>query len=87
MAGKATFLMSLKEGWAGDARLYRIEPPLDGHDWVIVSVVKGSILSGPEAAIFACDENGDVMPSFKSLGDGPRMDHAQILEEAGYSIR
>lgn len=76
------------EGWRGDARLYHVEPPLDGYDYVIVSAVPSWFdTMRPETYIFPANENGEeinmseLSGSFK--GD---MDHARALRGAGYEV-
>ena len=46
-------------GFTGDARLYRCDPPLDGHGYVVVSAVN-AMYTGPETYIFPSDPNGRV---------------------------
>jgi hypothetical protein len=91
----ATFIKSL-DGFRGDARLYKLNPPLEDrgysddeikkHEFVIVSAVN-AMFSGPETYIFPATSDGEVVDygeldgSFK--GD---QDHARALENAGYEV-
>ena len=84
----ATFIKDL-EDWRGYARLYRVDPPINGDcgakfDYVVVSGVVALDTNRPETLIFGCDENGttdfsDLAGSFR--GD---IDHHQALANAGY---
>lgn len=81
----ATFIRTL-DGWKGDARLFKVDPPLDSAAYVVVSAVTVPF-TGPETFIFAADAEGEVT-SFSELpgsfsGD---LDHARALQDAGYSI-
>lgn len=90
---KAVFVKNI-EGWNGDARLYKMLPPLvatdyDGktvetHDFVIVSAVV-AMLSGPETYIFPATEDGKTK-NFGELDGSYRggLDHAKALRGAGY---
>ena len=53
----ATKLRNL-DGWTGEAQLYRLSEPLDGHDHVIVSATY-SMFSEPETYIFGADADGE----------------------------
>lgn len=86
---KATHMKPV-DGMRGDARLYRLDPPLadydgDVHEFVIVSAVVAD--SGPETYIFPADESGKItdwleMPgSFKGA-----LDHVAALANAGYEV-
>lgn len=71
--------------FSGDARLYRLSEPLEGHTHVIVSAVASVYVT--ETYIFPADESGEVtdwgeLPgSFR--GD---TDHEQALNNAGYDV-
>ena len=70
MTKTATFIRTV--GWPGDARLYRLDPPLDGHDHVIVSAIV--------VRTFAASAEG------AAAGDGGALDHEQALRNAGYEV-
>lgn len=87
----ATYLGTMDE-FRGDARLYRLSPPLlrDGkvmttEEHVVVSAVV--FADGLETYIFAADENGEITEwgelegSFR--GD---LDHVRALKKAGYRV-
>jgi hypothetical protein len=74
----------------GDARLYRMDPPFLGNDYVVVSALPASSFGSrqsPETFIFASDANGlitdYVQLTGSFIGD---MDHAKALKNAGYTI-
>ena len=82
---KATFIKEL-EGFNGEAKMYRLDPQLEGHELVAVSAVI-AMFSGPETYIFPCDENG-VVTDWGELNGSFRgaLDHEQALTNAGYEI-
>lgn len=94
-------LVESLSGFAGDARLYRVEPPVRyAHeydaDWnpvyadtayVIVSAVTVEY-SGPETYIFPANEEGKVV-SWEELTGSYRggLDHTEALRRAGYTVQ
>ena len=79
----------------GEAILFRMEPPLEGHQYVVVSAVhpkppdlRYTDMFVPETCIFAADPDGHVIDwheldgSFRGAMDIPR-----ALAQAGYEIR
>jgi hypothetical protein len=92
---QAVFVKNL-EGWKGDAKLYKMLPPLvstdyddksvETHEFVIVSAVV-AMYSGPETYIFPATEEGeakDYMELEGSFRGG--LDHAEALRAAGYEV-
>lgn len=84
MHGQATQVKTL-QGWIGDARLFKLSPPYDGNEYVIVSAV---IADGiPETYIFQANQDGEVEiwgeidGSIKGV-----LSHADALAGAGYKI-
>lgn len=79
----ATFVKKLK-GFNGDARLYRMEPPHEGAEYVVVSAVIAPF-SGPETYIFAADADGEVT-SWSEMDGSFRggLSHTEALSGAGY---
>lgn len=84
------------KGFRGDARLYRLDPPLthndyfDGeitHEYVVVSAANDPY-SGPETYIFPADEKGNVT-SWGELTGSQRgtLDHEAVLSDLGYTIQ
>lgn len=82
--------------WTGDARLYRLSPPLREqcedaraivmHEYVVVSACD-AIFSGPETYIFPADATGQV-EGWGELDGSFRgaQDHARALNNAGYEV-
>lgn len=70
----------------GEWRHYRLSPPLEGHEYVIVSA-STVLLSGPETYIFPADEKGNVTDWAELDGSfrGDR-DHNRALRSAGYTV-
>lgn len=82
---KATFIKDL-DCFTGEGKMYRLDPPLDGNEFVAVSAAN-VIFSGPETYIFPCDENGNVT-SWGELEGSFRgsLDHEKAIRSAGYEI-
>lgn len=91
----ATLIKRL-HSWRGDAALYRVEPPLDGNDYVVVSAVDLALrfptYGDPrpmqiETYIFAADENGKV-EDYGELSGSMKgtLDHTEALLDAGYEV-
>lgn len=82
---KATFIKDL-EGFTGKAKMYKLDPPLDGNEFVAVSATV-SPFSGPETYIFPCDKNGEVT-DWGELGGSYRggLNHEEAIRGAGYGI-
>ncbi len=82
---KTAKLVKNLDGWRGEARLYRLAPPLDGNEYVVVSATN-AMFSGPETYIFASDEAGKV-DCYGELDGSFRggLDHAKALRGAGYT--
>ena len=70
----------------GDARLYKLSDPLDGHTLVVVSAAVVPF-SGPETYIFPANEQGEITDFGELNGSGRGyLDHREALSIAGYSI-
>lgn len=87
---KATLIENLA-GWRGDARLYRVDPPMTYDDdkktnYVVVSAAV-VIFSGPETYIFPATRLGEILDWLELPGSfRGGLDHARALEVAGYSL-
>jgi hypothetical protein len=91
--GKATFVRQVN-GFTGEARLYRLDPPLSGdysdeqhsYEYVIVSATV-VLFSGPETYIFPATEAG-VITSWGELPGSFQgaLDHEAALARAGYEL-
>jgi hypothetical protein len=95
MEKQAVFVKNLKS-WKGDAKLYKLLPPLveteyDGktvetHEFVVVSAVN-AMFSGPETYIFPANEDGTVKNYGELEGSfHGELDHAEALRGAGYEV-
>ena len=82
----AIFVKSLI-GFSGEARLYRCDPPMEGHEYVVVSATGTFYGVGPETYIFPGDANGEVT-DWGELDGSFRggFNHEQALSNAGYDI-
>jgi hypothetical protein len=89
MNGKATELRKLTK-WNGDARLFRLQPPItteDGESEFVVVSASIAPYSGSETYIFAANDKGEVL-NWGELDGSFRggLDHERALESAGYAI-
>ena len=91
----ATYIKDL-EGFTGRAALYRVNPPVEWHDWAteeprtanFVVVSAASVMfSGPETYLFPADEKGNIV-NWTELEGSYRggLNHTQALRNAGYSV-
>jgi len=85
MSGVATWVKRL-DRFNGHAALYKLDPPFDGHEFVVVSDVD-VMFSGPETYIFPATASGEVTDWIELAGSfrGGR-DHARALSGAGYRL-
>lgn len=88
--GTATFVRRVD--WPGDARLYRLDPPLDqvfGRPvtHVIVTARVAPFKQAPETCAFAADELG-IVRHWADLQEFWRgdLDHAAALAQGGYAV-
>ena len=83
---KATMIQDNLENFNGHASLYKLDPPLDGNTYVVVSSVD-AMFSGPETYIFPSDKKG-VVSAWGELPGSFRgaKDHKQALENANYTV-
>ena len=97
MSKTATQLKVL-DGFVGDARLYKLDPPLQEESWddddapeeweyVVVSAAV-AMFSGPETYIFGADKSGKVV-AWGELSGSYRggLSHSEALSGAGYSVQ
>lgn len=83
--GTAMFVKKL-EGFTGDARLYKVSPPLEGNAYVVVSATVAAF-SGAETYIFPGNEKGEVVEWGELEGSfRGALDHEKALANAGYMI-
>lgn len=77
--------------WNGDARLYKVDPPLDGHHYVAVEVWPASDQFEAETHVYAAWRNGGAIahpdgglsPQRRYAGD---LTHEQALNQLGYEV-
>lgn len=83
---KARLIKRAIPGYNGVANLYRCEPPLEGHEYVVVSAAEVMFI-GPETYIFPGNAEGEVT-DLGELGGSYRggLDHARALWGAGYEV-
>lgn len=83
---KATLLSNNIEGFRGHASHWKLDPPLDGHEYVIVSAVD-AFMSGPETYIFPSTEE-PLIANWVELEGSERgyKDNERVLRQLGYEL-
>lgn len=80
----ATFIKQM-EGWNGDAKLYRMDPPYDSHTHVVVSAVENEYVH--ETYIFPCNAEGKDVDYMELEGSTRNTtSHSYVLTIIGYDI-
>ena len=83
---KAILVKDNLQNFTGHAALYRMEPPLDGREFVIASATN-AMFTGPETYLFPADADGRVIDWSEIEGSyRGGLSHAIALGRAGYSI-
>jgi len=83
---KAIFCKDVSEKFSGDAELYRMDPPLNGYEYVVSSAAM-AMFTGPETYLFGADENGEVLDWMELDGSIRGVyDPEGAIETAGYVI-
>lgn len=66
-------------------RHFRMEPPLQGNEYVVVSGT--SVFGMPETIIFGADKDGEITDYMDLEGSfRGEIDHIKALKNAGYEI-
>lgn len=84
----AKLIKDVSENFEGQAFLYKLEPPLGNHQFVVVSAVDAPFdTARPETYIFPADEDGNVIDWGELEGSyqGGK-DHQEALKGAGYEV-
>ena len=92
----ATFIKAMGKEFAGDARLYKLNPAMSIKNWdgeetgktefVVVSGAH-ALFSGAETLIFASDETGKVADWMDLPGSfRGSINHERALLDAGYEL-
>jgi hypothetical protein len=82
---KATFVRRISNDVAVQEP-YRLEPPYEGYDFVVVSATV-ALYSGPETYIFGADSNGEILKWLELPGSyRGGLSHETALWNAGYAI-
>lgn len=72
----------------GNANLYKMTPPLSGHDYVVVSAISSAFYTGrAETYIFPANESGQVT-GWGELAGSERgtTSHEKVLGNVGYTV-
>lgn len=82
---RATFVADVSAKFTGTAILFRLNPPLEGSEFVVASAVTTSL--GPETYLFACDSTGKVKNWMELPGSSEGfLDCERAIKNAGYEI-
>ena len=83
---KAILVKDNLRNFTGHAALYRMEPPLDGREFVIASAAN-ALYSGPETYLFPADADGRVI-DWNEIEGSYRggLSHAKAFASVGYSV-
>lgn len=66
-------------------KLYRLDPPIDDHEYVVVSSVSEAFDTGkPETMVFAADKDGEIVDWADLAVARNSEDHAEALSLLGY---
>jgi mono/diheme cytochrome c family protein len=76
----ATLLLRNLPGYRGEAHLYRLDPPLDGHTDVVVTSTRAGRGGGPVTVVHAADGAAAWLPGSARGAYG----HLEALLRAGY---
>ena len=79
----ATLLRTIENEHAIQA-LYRMEPPLNGHDLVLASGIRTRLAH--ECFLFASDESGEIANWTELSGVRDTVEHAAAMADVGYEI-
>jgi hypothetical protein len=85
--GTAVLVSNRLSGFRRHAALYRVTPPMQGHQFVVVAWAH-EMSTGPKTNVFGADANGKVvdwtpLPGSMS-GDH---NHTEVLAKAGYTLQ
>lgn len=83
---KAVIPPAPNELWTVKQKLYKLEPPMDGAEYVVVSAADLP-MCGPETYIFPSTTNGDIT-NYGELSGSQKgtLDHEKVLKDAGYTV-
>lgn len=88
----ATLIKENLEGFAGEASLYKVNPPMEDweenmHKYVICSTVY-SMCTGLETCIFPANKKGKIV-SFEDLEGSERgtSSHKKVFKNVGYKLK
>jgi hypothetical protein len=89
---RATLIKKL-EDFRGEAGLYKMEPPLERHEYVVVSAVTvpsyrdEPLIENTETYIFPANESGEVTDWIELRGSlRDTLSHRDALTAAGYEL-
>lgn len=92
----AVFVKNVEQQTRGDQRVYQLDPPLEGHEFVVVSAVDTSwIYAGLEmppwggsCETFIFPSDGEEITDYGELEGSLKgtMSHEEALHAAGYTV-
>ena len=77
-------LKALTEDFSGDAAVYEMDPPFEGHQFVVVSGVRNQYAH--ETMLFASDKDGKVTKWADLHCVRNTQSHQEVLSGLGYTI-
>lgn len=84
---KTATLVRQLDDFNGDAALYRMTPPHEGHEYVIASAVVLTYEAGCETYLFASSESGEIADWLELDGSLKNtLSHDDALNAAGYEV-
>lgn len=83
-AGVATFVENAS-GFRGDARVYRLDPPFEGNETVVVSAITSAFDTGRAETMVFPYADGSVT-DWGELAFSPDLDHEAALRDLGYGV-
>lgn len=85
---KATRIKALPglNNYSYEVVLFKVEPPIDGHDFV-VSVEGGSpYFCRPETRLYPSNNNGALDPTKELSALHGKMSHTEVFRQIGYEV-
>lgn len=84
---KAKFIKDVSKDFNGTAKVFELDPALDGNKYVVVSATN-VMFSGPETYIFAYDLDNGQVSNWSDLEGSFRgsLDIEKALNNAGYTV-
>ena len=83
---RATVVRELSPDPCVKQLLVKLEPPYEGHEYVVASASNKPFLSRPEVLVFPAMEDGTILDWMELAGCRDTLEHALPLMDMGYSL-